>query len=45
MEKVYKNLSENSSYTPYGEIIGGAEQTRYDYTEKEFKSFVGKELI
>ncbi len=32
---------ENTSYTPFGSIISGGTQSRYDYTGQEFDSVIG----
>ncbi len=34
------NVMENTTYSPFGEILTGGEQSRYDYTGKEYDSVV-----
>lgn len=35
------NVIENSSYDPFGNILSGGEETRYDYTGQEYDSIMG----
>ncbi|MDP3734109.1 MAG: hypothetical protein Q8R37_02680, partial [Nanoarchaeota archaeon] len=35
------SVIESTTYTPYGEILSGGSASRFDYTGKEYSSFVG----